>query len=65
MTAEARSVAWLYDVVERSSITVEYLIVAGLSGTEADALRILTRDAAEDSEPSYFAQVNETPWNMP
>ena len=47
-----------------SSITVEDLIVAGLSGAEADALRILTRDAAEDSEPSYFAQVNETSWNM-
>jgi hypothetical protein len=44
---EARSVAFLHDVLERSSTGIAELIHHGLTPLELGALRLLTHDAAE------------------
>ena len=53
----ARSVAWLHDVAERTALAAEDLRAAGLSTTEATALRLLTRDDVEESDDAYMAHV--------
>ena len=59
VVAQARCVAWLHDVVERSSITTEDLVLAGLTSAEAEAVRMLTRVSGEESDRAYLAHVAE------
>src|SRR5512132_4046643 len=40
----ARSVAWLHEVLENSSVSEEELLTRGLTDDELRALRLLTRD---------------------
>ena len=54
---EARSVAWLHDVAERTSLTAADLRAAGLGATEIEALALLTRDGVEESDEEYMAHV--------
>jgi hypothetical protein len=48
--SEARAVAWLHDVVERTDVDVEVLRRLGLTPLEEAALDLLTRRAGEDYE---------------
>ena len=54
---EARTVAWLHEVIERSSITAEDLLVAGLSTAEVEAVELLTRLDAEESDECYLEHI--------
>jgi hypothetical protein len=47
---EARPLAWLHDLLERTDTTVEYLRGAGLTPVEESALRLLTRRRGESYE---------------
>jgi (p)ppGpp synthase/HD superfamily hydrolase len=48
--AEARAVAWLHEMLERSDASAESLRVAGLSAEEVAAVELLTRDGRESYE---------------
>jgi hypothetical protein len=50
VASEARTVAWLHEVIERSSLTAEDLAVAGFSTVEVEAVMLLTRSDAEESD---------------
>jgi len=53
--AEAVSVAWLHDALERAEVSEESLLAAGLSAQERAALRLLThRDVAEERDDATF-----------
>ena len=47
---EARAIAFLHDVLERTNTTVEGLRAQGLTPVEHDALALLTRDPEESYE---------------
>jgi len=53
----ARSVAWLHDVLEKSSVSEEELLASGLTDDELRALRLLTRFSDSRSETDYLAHV--------
>jgi len=53
----ARSVAWLHDVLEKSSVSEQELLASGLSDDELRALRLLTRFPDSRSETDYLAHV--------
>jgi hypothetical protein len=47
---EARSTAWLHDLLETTPVTLDQLRQCGLTPVEAEALMLLTRDADESYE---------------
>src|SRR5881398_723068 len=47
---EARTLAWLHDVVEKSAASLEDLRAGGLDAVDADALGLLTRGDGESYE---------------
>ena len=53
----ARSVAWLHDVLENSSVSEQELLAGGLTDDELRALRLLTRFPDSRSESDYLAHV--------
>jgi hypothetical protein len=53
----ARSVGWLHDVVERSSVDESVLLGAGASLDECRALRFLIRDKGARSDDAYLEHV--------
>ena len=53
----ARSVAWLHEVFERTSVSEEKLLSYGASDDELRALRLLTRTLGGSSESGYLAQI--------
>ena len=55
---EAVSVAWLHDALERSEVSEESLVAAGLSPHERAALRLLThRDVEERDDATFLSHV--------
>ena len=57
---EARSVAWLHDVIEDSSVTPADLEDAGFTSVEIEAVRVLTRDTSAWSEDAYLTHIRQT-----
>ncbi len=57
--SEAASVAWLHDVLERSTVSEESLAALGLAPHERTALRLLTHlsDSGERDDAMFFAHV--------
>ena len=53
----ARSVAWLHDVFEDSSVSEEELLASGLTDEELRALRLLTRDRGSRSVKHYLSHI--------
>jgi hypothetical protein len=53
----ARSVAWLHEVFEWTSVSEEKLLSYGASDDELRALRLLTRTLGGSSESGYLAHV--------
>ena len=53
----ARSVGWLHDVLERSSVDESVLLAAGASRDECLALRLLSRDEGARSDDAYLERV--------
>ena len=53
----ARPVAWLHDVMERSTVDETMLIGAGVSSDQLLAVRLLSRDSAERSDDLYLNHV--------
>ena len=53
----ARSVAWLHDALEKSSVSEQELLASGLTDDELRALRLLTRLSDGRSESEYLAHV--------
>lgn len=54
----ARSVAWLHDVLEGSSVSEEELLASGLTDEELRALRLLTRDRDSRSAKHYLSHIS-------
>ena len=54
---DARAVAWLHEVLERSSLAEEDLLAEGLTTAELRAVRLLTRAAGARSDAGYLAHV--------
>ena len=54
---DARVVAWLHEVLERTSIPEEALLAEGISTDQLRALRLLTRDRDSCSNASYLGHV--------
>lgn len=54
---EARNVAWLHDVLERSSLSAADLMSAGFTPDEVEAVQLLTRDRSTDNDDAYLAHV--------
>jgi hypothetical protein len=50
VSAEARVVAWLHDVLERSALDATWLSDHGVTRTEVEAVLLLTRAPAESYE---------------
>ena len=54
----ARSVAWLHDVFENSSVSEEELLASGLTDEELRALRLLTRQRDSRSAGHYLSHIS-------
>ena len=54
----ARSVAWLHDVLEDSSVSEEELLAGGLTDEELRALRLLTRERDSRSAEHYLSHIS-------
>ena len=54
----ARSVAWLHDVLEDSSVSEEELLASGLTDEELRALRLLTRGGDSRSAEHYLSHIS-------
>ena len=54
----ARSVAWLHDVLEDSSVSEEELLASGLTDEELRALRLLTRGRDSRSAKHYLSHIS-------
>jgi hypothetical protein len=52
-----RSLAWLHEVLEKSSVSEEELLAIGLTDDELRALRLLTRVSDGRSEADYLAHI--------
>jgi hypothetical protein len=48
--ADARRTAWLHDSIERTRVSVDELRMLGLTGTELDAIALLSRSPSESYE---------------
>ena len=57
VTAEARTVAWLHEVLERTAVTERELLDAGLTSDELRALRLLNRTTDARSDRRYLAHL--------
>jgi hypothetical protein len=57
VTEEARAVAWLHEVLERTAVTERELLVAGLTSDELRALRLLNRTTDSRSDRRYLAHL--------
>src|SRR5262245_5899613 len=53
----ARSVAWLHEVLEWTSVAEQELLAAGVSEVELRALRLLNRSSARGSHEGYLAHI--------
>jgi hypothetical protein len=53
----ARSVAWLHEIFEWTSVPEEKLLAYGASDDELRALRLLTRTLGGSSEAGYLAHI--------
>ena len=53
----ARSVAWLHDALEDSSVSEEELLASGLTDEELRALRLLTRERDSRSVKGYLSHI--------
>jgi len=53
----ARSVAWLHEIFEWTSVSEEKLLAEGASDDELRALRLLTRTLGGSSESGYLAHI--------
>jgi hypothetical protein len=53
----SRSVAWLHEVLEWTSVREEQLMTEGLTEDELRALRLLTRPPGERSEVGYLGHI--------
>jgi hypothetical protein len=53
----ARSVGWLHDVTERSTVDESVLLATGASPDECLALRLLSRDKGARSNDAYMVHV--------
>jgi hypothetical protein len=53
----ARSVGWLHDVLERSSVDESALLATGASPDECLALRLLSRDEGARQDDAYLEHV--------
>jgi hypothetical protein len=53
----ARSVAWLHEIFERTSVPEEKLLAYGASDDELRALRLLTQTLGGGSEAAYLAHI--------
>jgi hypothetical protein len=54
---EARSVAWLHEVLETGTASEQELLTDGLSSDELRALRLLTRPGRSHSDIAYLAHM--------
>lgn len=54
----ARSVAWLHEVLEYSSVSEEELLESGLTDEELRALRLLTRERDSRSAEQYLSHIS-------
>lgn len=57
VTEQARAVAWLHEVLERTAVTERELLVAGLTSDELRALRLLNRPSDSLSDRRYLAHL--------
>ena len=57
VTEEARPVAWLHEILERTSATEQELLLAGLTSDQLRALRLLNRTADARSDRRYLADL--------
>jgi len=55
---EARAVAWLHEVLERTAVTEQELLNAGLTNDELRALRLLNRTTDSHSDRRYLAHLD-------
>jgi hypothetical protein len=58
VSPDARVVAWLHEVLERTSISEQALLEAGVSSGELRALRLLARDRVSRSNATYLGHVD-------
>lgn len=60
---EARVVAWLHEVFERTTVSVEQLRAAGVSATQIAAIELLTRDAdaGTDDYEAHIEHIVQAP----
>jgi hypothetical protein len=56
----ARVTAWLHDVLERTSVTIDQLRVQGMSPAELSALALLTRTEKDDYR-AYVQRIADAP----
>jgi hypothetical protein len=54
----ARSVAWLHEALENSSVSEEELLASGLTDDELRALRLLTRERDSRSVKHYLSHIS-------
>jgi hypothetical protein len=54
---DARVVAWLHEVLERTSVSEQALLAGGLSSDQLRALRLLTRHIGSRSRAGYLAHI--------
>ena len=57
VTEQARAVAWLHEVLERTAVTERELLVAGLTSDELRTLRLLNRTSDSRSDRRYLAHL--------
>ncbi|WP_028060619.1 hypothetical protein [Candidatus Solirubrobacter pratensis] len=54
---DAQVVGWLHEVLERPDVSEQELLMAGLSGEELRAIRLLNRPTHSRSDLAYLAHV--------
>ena len=54
---EARTVAWLHEILEWTAVTEQELLIAGLTSDELRALRLLNRTTDSHSDHHYLAHL--------
>jgi len=61
VSPEARTVAWLHEVLEFSDVTAGELRAAGATEDEVGAVRLLTRDPDGDAFEAHVARIAAAP----